>query len=240
MSSVDRDALIAYARAGNGRGINDADSPKLKLAKRFIPHGVREPSRRALTAIARPWARRRVAAYLSTASSVRPHLASGFARLDGWLNLDLVGAPVDAPWDLRYGIPVPDACAEAVFSEHFYEHIPFDAALLIHQESMRVLKPGGILRVGVPDAGLLLGSYAATNDSPWAEALPTRMLSVNALFYEYGHVMMYDAELLIALSGAVGFIGAEVREGGDSGIDPAPDTDHRRDVTLYVEARKPT
>jgi predicted SAM-dependent methyltransferase len=236
---VDLDALMEHARAMDGRGINDADSPKLKLVKRLIPHGTREPSRRALTAMARPWARRRIAAYLRTASPVRLHLASGFSRLDGWLNLDLMGAPVDAPWDLRYGIPVPDGCAQAVFSEHFYEHIPFEAAVRLHQESMRVLEPGGILRVGVPDAGLLLGSYAQTNDSPWADSLPTRMMSVNALFYEYGHRTMYDGELLIALATAVGFDDAEVREGGDSAIVPAPDTDHRRDVTLYVEARKP-
>lgn len=54
-------------------------------------------------------------------------------------------------WDLRRGIPFPDDRFHVVYSSHFVEHLD-RAAVPVHlRECRRVLKPGGVLRVVVPD-----------------------------------------------------------------------------------------
>ena len=54
-------------------------------------------------------------------------------------------------WDLRYGIPFPSDTAEAVFSSHLLEHLSDDEAARLLSDISRVLIPGGILRVVVPE-----------------------------------------------------------------------------------------
>jgi len=54
-------------------------------------------------------------------------------------------------WNLKKGIPWPDQSFDAVYHSHFLEHIPRESAPELLGECLRVLKPGGILRVSVPD-----------------------------------------------------------------------------------------
>ena len=42
----------------------------------------------------------------------------------GWLNLDIEGADLHAR-DMRKSIPLPDKCAEMIYSEHFFEHLDY-------------------------------------------------------------------------------------------------------------------
>jgi hypothetical protein len=65
---------------------------------------------------------------------------------------------------------------------------------------------------------------------------PTRLLAVQELFYWPGHATMYDFETLRLLIAAAGFEAVERGGFGDSRIDPCPDSEHRREETLYVEA----
>jgi predicted SAM-dependent methyltransferase len=109
---------------------------------------------------------------------------------------------------------------------------------VLAQECLRALKPGGILRIGVPDAGACVASYAGLADPDWARSQPTGLLAVQALFYEHGHKAMYDRETLVLMCRAAGFPIARAREWGDSDIEPAPDTEARRSGTLYVECVK--
>ncbi|MFM7167623.1 MAG: class I SAM-dependent methyltransferase [Planctomycetaceae bacterium] len=69
-----------------------------------------------------------------------------------WLNLDLSASSADVvQCDLTKGIPVADGKARMVYSSAVLEHIPriFVGGFLA--ECYRVLKPGGILRLSVPD-----------------------------------------------------------------------------------------
>lgn len=101
-----------------------------------------------------------------------------------------------------------------------------------------MLAPGGVLRIGVPDAGLCLDSYAGNADPDWARSRPTGMLAVQSLFYEHGHRSMWDAETLTLACRAAGFAEARHTPAGESWIAPCPDSPERADGTLYVEARK--
>ena len=62
--------------------------------------------------------------------------------------------------DLAHSLPFPDACADVVYSSHFLEHLFRDQAVRVLRESLRILRPGGILRVCVPDLAHAVDLYA--------------------------------------------------------------------------------
>jgi predicted SAM-dependent methyltransferase len=199
-----------------------------------VPAVVVRHARVPLTRLVTPWARYLIRRSLRR-SPVRLNLGSGFAPKDGWTNIDLLGAPGVIPWDLALGIPYPDGSVDAVFHEHVVEHLPFPAALQLTRECRRVLKPGGVLRFGVPDAEGVIRSYAGQINPAWALSRPTPMLAVNSLFYENGHVAMYDVQTLEYLCRAAGFANAERAFDGESRIDPCPDSPGRFG-SAWVEA----
>jgi predicted SAM-dependent methyltransferase len=211
------------------------------LLKRLVPVRYRGTGRLILTDLARPRERRK-ARLVAGQTEIRLHLGSGGERKAGWTNIDLLGDPVDMAWNLANPLPFDSGTVAAIFHEHLLEHLPLRAGDVFMQECYRVLRPGGILRVGVPDAGTLIRSYAG--DQSYLGQLhpgrPTALLSVQELFYWHRHCAMFDVETLGLFFRAAGFPDPRQREFGDTDLDQAPDTDRRRAETLYMEARKPT
>jgi predicted SAM-dependent methyltransferase len=187
-----------------------------------------------MTAALRPVAERKLRE-LREQRPLRLHLGSGFEYKAGWINLDLAPLKVDVPWNLANGIPFEPGTVEAILHEHLLEHLTLAQGHGLMRECVRVLEPGGVLRIGVPDAGACLDSYAGLADQDWAESQPTPMVAVMSLFYEHGHACMYDAETLELLCLASGFASAKRSDAG-GGTLGADDTPSRRDGTLYVEA----
>lgn len=69
-----------------------------------------------------------------------------------WANLDCVAsAPGVIVHDARKGLPFSDATFDVVYHSHILEHFRHDEAPAFLRECHRVLRPGGILRVAVPD-----------------------------------------------------------------------------------------
>lgn len=62
-------------------------------------------------------------------------------------------------WNLRRGVPFADCTFDVLYHAHFLEHLEERAAVGFLQECFRVLKPGGMLRVVVPDLELLASTY---------------------------------------------------------------------------------
>jgi predicted SAM-dependent methyltransferase len=213
--------------------------PTAAVARRLLPPSFALQLRLAGTRALRPIMHRR-ARKLSHETPLRLHCASGRFRKQGWVNLDLVGAPVDLAWDLRTPLPFPAEVADAVFHEHVLEHFGLGEGIALLRECHRVLRIGGVLRVGVPDAGAYTRSYAGLDD--YLERVrpgrPTRMLALQEIFQWDGHRSAYDSETLRLAFRAAGFEESEDRDFGDSRIEPAPDGEHRRKETLYVEAVK--
>jgi SAM-dependent methyltransferase len=137
--------------------------------------------------------------------------------------------------DVRYGIPVPDASVAFIYTSHFLEHMFVDDAIALLRDARRVLRPGGLLRVCVPDLAHALDLF---RDGDHRRALGFFFLGpgVSALTrhrYMWGFEMLRD-ELLKA-----GFASV-TRCGYRSGDTPDLETlDNRPDETLYVEARAP-
>jgi predicted SAM-dependent methyltransferase len=183
---------------------------------------------------------RRRASRLDT-GALRLHLGSAASLKRGWVNVDFAGHPVDLAWNLLRPLPFPDASAEAVFHEHVLEHFSFEHGLRLLDECFRLLRPGGVLRVAVPDGGAYARAYVDGGNGiidVVRPGRPTSMLALAEIFYCHGHRSMYDAETLVYFMSAAGFSDAAARSFGDSAISPAPDSAFRRDETLYAEGTR--
>jgi len=77
-----------------------------------------------------------------------------------WINIDIIPSGPDViQYDLSRGIPLPDASCEVVYHAAVLEHMRREDALTFLRECHRILKPGGIIRVGVPDLEKLCQLY---------------------------------------------------------------------------------
>ena len=69
-----------------------------------------------------------------------------------WINLDFIANfPGVIPCNLRRGLPFRNGSIDVVYHSHVLEHFSKRAAPIFLSEVCRVLKPGGIMRVVVPD-----------------------------------------------------------------------------------------
>jgi len=69
-----------------------------------------------------------------------------------WNNFDAApSSSLVEPWDAVCGIPFPGSTFDVVYHSHFLEHLTLDLATFITLECFRVLKPGGTIRILVPD-----------------------------------------------------------------------------------------
>ncbi len=76
--------------------------------------------------------------------------------------------------DLRKGIPFPDDSADAVYHSHVLEHIDREAVSGFLAEIHRVLKPGGVHRIVVPDLEMQARSYLETLEKSLANGADTQ------------------------------------------------------------------
>jgi SAM-dependent methyltransferase len=211
-----------------------------RLVKRVLPPSARTSLNVRLTDALRLRSRAR-ASRLSGQRPLKLHLGSAHSPKPGWVNVDLIAYPSDLPWNLRRPLPFMDGAVDAVFHEHVLEHFPLDQSLFLIEEAHRLLRAGGVLRIGVPDAGACLRAYVNAEDSLLETLRPgyaTRMLAVQDIFYCCGHKTMFDLETLQLCMHAAGFQEIARRPFGDSQIAPCPDSEHRRAGTLYVEATR--
>ena len=158
---------------------------------------------------------------------------------------------LDVCWDITKGLPLPNESVSGVFTEHCLEHVPLESGDLVIGEIYRVLKPGGRVRIVVPDAQIFLTRYAKWISGEPAEPLPFMerddfhgiyqpIMSVNRIFRNHGHQFIYDFPMLDALLRRNRF-GEIVRQrfnvGGDERL--LVDKEDRSSESLYAEAVKP-
>jgi predicted SAM-dependent methyltransferase len=88
------------------------------------------------------------------------NLGCGEKYHPAWINIDFVSNDKNViAHNLLKGIPFGDNEVDVVYHAHVLEHFsPEDGKNLV-KECFRVLKPGGILRVGVPDLENIIREY---------------------------------------------------------------------------------
>ena len=100
-------------------------------------------------------------------SNLKVHIGCGGQELPGWINVDNYPAPLAI--NLNWGLPLPDRSASYVFLSHLLEHLfyPVQSGQLL-AEIKRVLAPGGIVRIVVPDIEQCIKAYVDQNEEFFA------------------------------------------------------------------------
>lgn len=78
---------------------------------------------------------------------------------DGWINLDLQRSRFVVYHDVRKKLPFQDNEVDVVYHSHLLEHLSRTQALRFIADCYRVLKPGGIMRLAVPDMEQICREY---------------------------------------------------------------------------------
>ena len=88
--------------------------------------------------------------------AIRLNLGCGERLLPGYVN-----------WDRKtgqeaYPLPLPAGSVDEVRASHILEHFPQGQTADVLREWVRVLKPGGVLRIAVPDFDWIVNEYQAS------------------------------------------------------------------------------
>lgn len=166
--------------------------------------------------------------YLDNHPFAKIQLGCGGNFLDGWLDTDTtLYSPKAIYMDLTQPFPIGDSTFDRVYSEHVIEHIPYWSGMSMLQESFRILKPGGRIRISCPDFQFLIDLYLNPTDLSkqyMEDTKPTWAPYVNPIFTinnfvrDWGHQFIYDESALTVSLLAAGFVNVTkhmVRESND-------------------------
>jgi SAM-dependent methyltransferase len=172
------------------------------------------------------------------------------ARLRNQLEFAQFARSAGIEWaDAVRRIPLANGSADVVYSSHMFEHLhPHDAVSFL-RETHRVLRPGGLLRLALPDLATLVRDYLRDLD---ADAFVSRLLLATPpdhgtigrlktlISGHRHHLWMYDGPSLVRLVTRNGFGQAVVLPPGKTQIpDPGElDLAERSDESVYVEATR--
>jgi len=176
------------------------------------------------------------------------NLGSGPRGLNdpNWINVDgYLDTNVHYCMDFTKKFPFPDNCFNGIYCEHVFEHFTQEEGLPFLKECFRVLKPGGSVRIIVPDGEKVIRTYI---DDPQAllshRNVPSScaMEAVNSYFRQrYEHHCLYDFELIkyqLELAGGHQVSRESYRKGKASEEMLIDDGKYEWE-SLYVEAVKP-
>lgn len=133
---------------------------------------------------------------------LRLHVGCGRSPIAGWTNLDIQALPgVDVVVDCARSLPFHDA--EAVFAEHFLEHLRLDEGLAFLERAHRALGANGWLRLSTPNLDWVLASQYP--DWAHGEQRALNAVALNRAFHGWGHQFAWNAEALELALRATGF-----------------------------------
>lgn len=177
------------------------------------------------------------------------HLGCGLTVPDGWLNVDgswqvvlarhpwfkkllvtaglLPARQAEIPWNsnvrrlnLCRPLPFAEGTFRVIYASHLIEHLHHDHALVLLRECQRVLAPGGVCRMVVPDLAAIADAYQAAHaqgDEHAADRFMEALMvhdkrppsGLMGLYYRltayHPHKWMYDSDSLQALFKEAGF-----------------------------------
>jgi predicted SAM-dependent methyltransferase len=230
------------------------------MALPFIPRHAYHPFVSELNLAWRRWTTRaaRVRKSYDGRRDLLVNIGCGERGKPGWENVDLFQSPrVNCVCDCRKGLPFGDNAVKGIFTEHFFEHIDYTEEVpFFLSECHRVLRPGGVIRIIVPDAEKYVRAYCAEgweelvsvrplnrdhSDVHFGSKFNTKMEVLNAMFRQYfEHKFAYDFSTLEFVMRRYGFSDIHNQRFGKSALpELAIDSPDRASESLYVDAVKP-
>jgi len=98
--------------------------------------------------------------YLTTTDVPKLHIGCGPFVMEGWLNVDINCYRPDIRYlDAGKPYPFPDHSFDYIYSEHLFEHLSIEEQTMMLQECYRILKPGGRMRLAMPNLHFLMELY---------------------------------------------------------------------------------
>lgn len=140
------------------------------------------------------------------------------------------------------GLPFDDSSVDGILMSHILEHFTMNDAFLVLRHCWHVLKPGGILRISVPDPAKfyrLTMREVAGDVVDWGQpnyGAPTPFMNY-ALFFA-GHKQLIGIDALKCYLHATGFSSYRVMSANTTLLPPLSDIDNRAPFSLFVEGIK--
>ena len=152
-------------------------------------------------------------------------------------------------FDVRKKMPLQSDSVECIYTSHMLEHLSRKEASFFLNETLRVLKKDGVLRIVVPDLKLAVNSYIQTQDADnfmekillAPPPINTIKQKISLFFTGYRqHQWMYDEKSLTKLIKKVGFNKVfTCKEGETNILNPGNLNLHERsEESVYVEGLK--
>jgi len=165
---------------------------------------------------------------------------------------------IDYGADLRYPLRIPSNSVDGIVCEHTMEHILYKDDEKLLSECYRILKPGGVLRIILPDISKFINAYASGDEkwfSEWERIFfidspdPVRskrrikspLQALSFVMQEYGHISAWDVPLMRKFLEEAGFSDIEEcshRQGKKPELLIDTEVPGRLYVSLYIEATK--
>jgi predicted SAM-dependent methyltransferase len=206
-----------------------------KTLKQVIPSWV-------VTNIRRVRSRARIKELMRGREVVYLEIGAGDKQGDnGWITLDMT-RNCDIYWDLREGVPFPNESISKIYSSHLFEHLSFRDAQSLLQECLRVLLPGGLFSICVPNTRIYAEAYLNKKNLDEEQFFQHKVAYHNVSPIDYlnyvaymdgEHKYMYDEDNLVSILEKNGFRNSRLR-----GFDPELDSYERDFESIYAEAQK--
>ena len=139
---------------------------------------------------------------------VKLHLGCGDRYIPGFVHVDAVARPHVNILGHVESLPMADATVSMIYASHILEHFDRKKHLEVLTEWFRVLEPGGLLRLSVPDFAACAAEYYESGIVDGLTGLVGLVVGGQRDEYDY-HKMIFDQQSLSQALLCVGF--AQVR-----------------------------
>ena len=165
----------------------------------------------------------------------------------GWLNVDVKSAPgIDLSCDIREGLPLESDSIDYAVSVHALQELTIPELVPALAELRRVLRPGGVLRLVLPDLEKAIRAYLRADEHYFqvedaqAKSLGGRFI-VHMLWHGYSRTLFVGdfLEELLMKAGFMDLVNCHYRQTA-SRFPDIVELDNRQRESLYMEATRPT
>ncbi len=177
---------------------------------------------------------------MSKKNDLKIEFGAGKKGNGGWITIDVYRA--DIIWNLTNSLPIADDVVQEIYHSHLLEHLNFKQINDFLLECYRILKPGGHMKVCVPNAGNYIQAYYnrkyfRDDDQMYAKAIVDSNSFIDQLNYiaymDGEHKFMFDEQNAINLILKAGFTSVSLRE-----FEAGLDLEDRKFESLFVIAYK--